>query len=107
MFTPPRYRSNSQPSGYTGHQMLDDVGLIHMNGRLYDPFLGRFCAADPFVQSPNNIQNYNRYTYVLNNPLSLVDPSGHFFGVIFGFIGSIIGAVAASRACCAAWRRVD
>ncbi len=77
-------RSSSQPSGYTGHQMLDDVGLIHRKGRLYDPFLGRFCAADPFVQSPNNIQNYNRYTYVLNNPLSLVDPSGHFFGVIFG-----------------------
>ncbi len=49
-------RSSSQPSGYTGHQMLDDVGLIHRNGRLYDPFLGRICAAAPFVQSPNNIQ---------------------------------------------------
>ena len=92
-------RSSSQPSGYTGHQMLDDVGLIHMNGRLYDPFLGRFCAADPYVQSPKNTQNYNRYTYVLNNPLSLVDPSGHFFGLIFGAIAAvatwIAGAVGA------------
>jgi RHS repeat-associated protein len=79
--------------------MLDDVGLIHMNGRLYDPFLGRFCAADPYVQSPKNTQNYNRYTYVLNNPLSLVDPSGHFFGLIFGAIAAvatwIAGAVGA------------
>jgi len=87
-------RSSSQPSGYTGHQMLDDVGLIHMNGRLYDPFLGRFCAADPFVQSPNKIQNYNRYTYVLNNPLSLVDPSGHIFGAIFGIFKVVFKAVA-------------
>ncbi len=73
--------ASSQPRGFTGHQMLDDVGLIHMNGRLYDSFLGRFCSADPYVQSPLNTQNYNRYTYALNNPLSVVDPSGHFFGI--------------------------
>ncbi len=48
-----------------------------MNGRIYDPLLGRFLSADPFVQFPNNLQNYNRYSYALNNPLSLVDPSGY------------------------------
>lgn len=82
--------------GYTGHEMLDDVGLIHMNGRLYDPALGRMCAADPYVQTPENIQNYNRYSYVLNNPLSQIDPSGHFIiGIIAAVVGAIIGIVGA------------
>ena len=47
-----------------------------MNGRIYDPLLGRFLSADPVVQAPNNLQSYNRYSYVLNNPLSLTDPTG-------------------------------
>jgi hypothetical protein len=49
-----------------------------MNGRIYDPKLGRFLQADPFVQAPENAQNLNRYSYVLNNPLSYTDPSGYF-----------------------------
>lgn len=60
--------------GYTGHEMLDNLGLIHMNGRVYDPGLGRFLSADPFIGDGS--QGLNRYSYVLNNPLSLVDPSG-------------------------------
>jgi RHS repeat-associated protein len=64
--------------GYTGHEHLTKVGLIHMNGRLYDPLLHRFLSPDNFVQDPYNTQNYNRYGYVLNNPLSHVDPSGEF-----------------------------
>ena len=56
--------------------MLDNVALIHMNGRIYDPAIGRFLSADPFVTSPYDSQGFNRYTYVNNNPLSLVDPSG-------------------------------
>jgi RHS repeat-associated protein len=56
---------------------LDSVGLIHMNGRVYDPELGRFMSADPFVQAPYNSQSYNRYSYVFNNPLSFTDPSGY------------------------------
>ncbi|MDO9319288.1 MAG: RHS repeat-associated core domain-containing protein [Gammaproteobacteria bacterium] len=62
--------------GFTGHEMVDEVGIIHMGGRIYDPELGRFMSADPIVQSISNAQNLNRYSYVLNNPLSLVDPSG-------------------------------
>jgi len=49
-----------------------------MNGRIYDPKLGRFLQADPIVQAPKNSQNLNRYSYVLNNPLSYSDPSGYF-----------------------------
>jgi RHS repeat-associated protein len=62
--------------GFTGHEHLDGVGLIHMNGRVYDPLLGRFLSADPIVQAPHYSQSFNRYAYVMNNPLSLVDPSG-------------------------------
>ena len=64
--------------GFTGHEMLDDVGIVHMNGRIYDPGLGRFLQADPVVQFPNVLQNHNRYSYVMNNPLAYTDPSGNF-----------------------------
>jgi len=57
--------------------MLDDFGLVHMNGRIYDPLLGRFLSADPIVQAPANLQSYNRYSYVFNNLLSFLDPSGY------------------------------
>lgn len=67
--------------GFTGHEHLDEVELIHMNGRIYDPVIGRFLNPDPIIQQPGNLQNLNRYSYVLNNPLSLVDPSGFIFGI--------------------------
>jgi RHS repeat-associated protein len=69
--------------GFTGHEHLDEVSLIHMNGRVYDPVIGRFLSADPFVQVPEFSQSLNRYSYVLNNPLSLTDPSGYFFKGLF------------------------
>lgn len=62
--------------GFTGHEHLTEVGLIHMNGRLYDPVTGRMMQADPIVQDPYNPQNFNRYSYVMNNPLSFTDPTG-------------------------------
>jgi len=64
--------------GYTGHEHGDAFGIIHMNGRIYDPTLGRMLQADPFIQFPTNTQSYNRYSYVLNNPLGYTDPSGYF-----------------------------
>jgi len=65
--------------GFTAHEHLDDgLCLIHMNGRVYDPLLGRFLTADPFVQSPANLQSYNRYSYAFNNPLANTDPSGYY-----------------------------
>jgi len=67
--------------GYTGHEMLNMFGLINMNGRLYDPDLGRFLSPDNYVQMPDNSQNFNRYSYCLNNPLKYNDPSGEFFGI--------------------------
>ena len=79
--------------GFTGHEQLDSVGLVHMNGRVYDPELGRFLSADPFVQDVTNLQSWNRYTYVLNNPLSMTDPTGFFFGKIFKAIGKFFKSV--------------
>lgn len=79
--------------GFTGHEQIDSVGLVHMNGRVYDPELGRFISADPNVQDLSNAQALNRYTYVLNNPLSMTDPTGFFFGSIFKAIGNFISKV--------------
>lgn len=62
--------------GYTGHEHLDDIGVIHMNGRIYAPKLGRMVSPDPITQAPENGQNYNRYSYAYNNPLKYSDPSG-------------------------------
>ena len=70
--------------GYTGHEMLLEFGLINMNGRMYDPQLGRFLSPDNYVQMPDNSQNFNRYSYCLNNPLKYTDPSGEFWNLIFG-----------------------
>ncbi|MDB4265405.1 FG-GAP-like repeat-containing protein [bacterium] len=87
--------SSETNRGFTGHEMLDAVGLIHMNGRVYDPVIGRFLSPDPFVQAPENLQSLNRYSYVLNNPLSFTDPSGFFFKSILKFIKKHIGTIAA------------
>ena len=64
--------------GYCGHEHLPQFGLINMNARLYDPVLGRFLSPDPYVQNPAMPQNFNRYSYCLNNPLCYVDKDGQF-----------------------------
>lgn len=76
--------------GYTGHEMLDGVELVHMNGRVYDPLLGRMISADPFVPDASDLQSYNRYSYVNNNPLSYTDPSGFFLKKLFKSIKKFV-----------------
>lgn len=66
--------------GYTSHEYFAEVGIIHMNGRLYDPLLRRFLNADENIQDPQNTQNYNKYAYVINNPLLYNDPTGEVMG---------------------------
>lgn len=65
--------------GFTGHQMLDELDLVFMNARVYDPMLGRFLSGDLMVQSTEDVNGIHRYAYGGNNPLSTIDPSGHFF----------------------------
>ena len=64
--------------GYTGHEHIYGLGIINCNARLYDPVLGRFLAPDPLIQDPASTQNFNRYSYCLNNPLKYTDPEGRF-----------------------------
>ena len=52
-------------------------GEASTNGRVYDPVIGRFLSPDPYIQAPYFAQNFDRYSYVLNNPLKYIDPSGY------------------------------
>jgi len=69
------FSSTGVLSGFTGHAHDPELGLVNMRGRLYDSKLGRFVSADPFVVNRTS-QGLNRYSYVENNPLNFVDPSG-------------------------------
>jgi len=93
------YASGSAPElflgrGFTGHEHLTWFGLVNMNARLYDPLLGRFLSPDPYVQAPDFTQNFNRYSYALNNPLKYTDESGEFVVTSTLVIGCIIAGAA-------------
>lgn len=103
--------------GYCGvHQHYPSFDIIDMGGRMYDPIVGRFLSPDPFVQDWENSQNFNRYSYCLNNPLKYTDPSGEFFiKTIFTFVvdffvkGFCEGGfdITSSSARHNAWRKFD
>lgn len=89
------YTAGNEPElflgrGFTGHEHLAWFGLVNMNARLYDPLLGRFLSPDPYVQAPDFSQNFNRYSYALNNPLKYSDESGEFWLYV---IGAAIGGI--------------
>ena len=71
--------------GFTDHEGLHRTGFVHMNGRVYDPRIGRFLQPDPVVSAPGTGQGHNRYAYVGNAPLSATDPSG--FVPVGGYVG--------------------
>ncbi len=64
-------------AGFGGHEAVAGMDLIHMGGRIYDPVIGRFVSADPFVPAIFEPQALNRYAYVYNNPLKYTDPTGY------------------------------
>ncbi|GAB4183111.1 MAG: hypothetical protein Tsb002_05160 [Wenzhouxiangellaceae bacterium] len=70
-------RPDATTRGFTSHEHLNSVDLIHMNGRAYDYNLGRFLSVDPFVNDTANSQSLNPYSYISNNPMSGVDPTGY------------------------------
>lgn len=76
--------------GYTGHEHLLGLGIINMNGRLYDPKFHRFLSPDNYVQDPFNTQNYNRYAYCYNNPFKYNDKNGEWVHIV---VGAVIGGV--------------
>ncbi|WP_017446838.1 RHS repeat-associated core domain-containing protein [Gayadomonas joobiniege] len=79
MSSGPASSAGTTTRGYTGHEMLDDHGLIHMNGRVYDPNIGRFLSADIVVQSPSNSQSYNRGE-IHDEFIDQAPPPGDVFG---------------------------
>ena len=78
---------NYTARGYTDQEELDNLSLVDLNGRVYDPTVGRFISADPMVPKPANVQAFNRYSYVYNNPLIYRDPTGYDLGIFGGFPG--------------------
>ncbi len=74
-----RYTDGTTPTTlrYTGQREEEDIGLYYYGARWYDPALGRFTQADTILPSAGNSQAYDRYSYVVNNPINLTDPSGH------------------------------
>jgi RHS repeat-associated protein len=80
--------SSQTNRGFTSHEQLDTVALVHMNGRVYDALVGRMISADPTVPNPMDAQTWNRYSYVGNDPLAFTDPSG------FGFFSNFFRSVA-------------
>jgi RHS repeat-associated protein len=65
--------------GYTGREP-EEAGLIYYRARYYDPSIGRFTQQDPACLK----DGINTYSYVRNNPLSLIDPSGKFSTIATG-----------------------
>ena len=73
----PAYLDDVTDRGFTGHKENSDIGLTYMNARYYVGYLNRFASADTIVPDPLNPQALNRYSYVGNRPIMLVDPIGH------------------------------
>ncbi len=84
--TPPDWNgiADTARRGFTFHEMLDNINLIHMNGRVYDPVVGRFLSVDPIIGDLTDAQSVNPFAYVGNRPLSFTDPTG-LCGVDGGF----------------------
>jgi RHS repeat-associated protein len=85
---------------FTGHEAIPGVGLVNMNGRIYDPKIGRFLTPDPHIQFIADLQSYNRYSYVLNNPLRYTDPTGYMsFGLNSSTMSGIFTMVTLTGMC--------
>ena len=93
-----------QNRGFGGHEHLDLFEMINMNGRMYDPVLGRFLSPDPLIQAPDFTQSLNCYSYCLNNPLALIDPSGYSWfsknwkSLVAACVGIAVSAITAGSA---------
>ena len=62
---------------FTGQREMAGLGIYHYGARFFSPKIGRFLSADTIVPNPANPQDFNRYSYVRNNPLRYTDPTGH------------------------------
>lgn len=80
--------------GFTGHEHVSAFGFINMNGRAYDPMMSMMMSPDSYVQNPDFSQNYNRYAYCYNNPLSYCDPSGEWVEwLLYGVFNGVVNVI--------------
>ena len=80
--------------GFTGHEHLLAFGIINMNGRAYDPVMSMMMSPDSYIQNLDFSQNFNRYIYCYNNPLSYCDPSGESVEwLLYGIFNGIVNVV--------------
>lgn len=65
-------------SKFTAKERDSESGLDNFGARYNSSQFGRFMSPDPLLNSgrPSNPQTWNRYSYALNNPLSIIDPTG-------------------------------
>ena len=79
---------------FTSKQFDKESELYYYGARYYNPVIGRFIQPDPLVAYPTNPQSFNRYSYVHNNPINFVDPTGHFAWLaFFAKVGEVLAAV--------------
>ena len=95
-----KYGSNEEVAWYyfTGKKTDDEYGLIYFGARYYDPKLGRFITPDTIVPYPSDPQSFNRYSYARNNPVNVIDPTGHKWSWTkfwHAAVGAAVGIVAA------------
>jgi RHS repeat-associated protein len=98
---PTTFKQQAGRREFTGHEVIPGLTLVNMNGRVYDAVLGRFLSPDPTVQLEADMQNYNRYSYVHNNPLRYTDPTGYGFWGTMANIGVGLAFAAAGAVCVA------
>ena len=72
--------------------IADASGLLYMNARYYNPSTGRFLSQDSYSGNPYDPWTQHLYSYCGNNPINMVDPTGHFF-LTCVIVGTIVGAV--------------
>ena len=73
--------------GFTDQEELDELSLVHLNGRVYDPLTSRFVSPDPTIPDPYDLQSLNRASYVRNSPMDKVDPTGFIDSDTYGTTG--------------------
>ncbi|NDW17678.1 hypothetical protein D0T53_01950 [Dysgonomonas sp. 216] len=88
------------------HSHIDEFGYIHMKGRVYDPATMLFLSPDPYIQTPGDWLNFNRYSYCLNNPFKYTDPSGNMFSAVTGFLRGLFSKEP-WKAYDSAWRSIQ
>ena len=90
-----KYKDNLMcDRGFTGHEHLTDFGIINMNGRAYDPIMSMMMSPDSNIQNLDFSQNYNRYSYCYNNPLSYSDPSGEWIEwLLYGMFNGTVNVI--------------